>query len=81
MTRFAICGELILCARSRLVYWPSRITLGFVGVAWALVVFECGFGRCGFSHRQRLFRIDKRVAEVEDGRWSFVSAISLLMHA
>ena len=56
-------------------------TLGFVGVAWALVVFECGFGLCGFSHRQRLFRIDKRVAEVEDGRWSFVSAISLLMHA
>ena len=56
-------------------------TLGFVGVAWALVVFERGFGRCGFSHSQRLFRIDKRVAEVKDGRWSFVSAISLLMHA
>ena len=56
-------------------------TLGFAGVTWALVVFERGFGRCGFSHRQRLFRIDKRVAEVEDSRWSFVSAISLLMHA
>ena len=56
-------------------------TLGLVGAAWVLVVFERGFGRCGFSHSQRLFRIDKRVAEVKDGRWSFVSAISLLMHA
>ena len=56
-------------------------TLGFVGVAWALVAFERGFGRCGFSYRQRLFRIDQRAAEVEDGRRSFVSATSLLMHA
>ena len=53
-------------------------TLGFVGVAWALVVFECGFRRGGFSHRQRLFRIGKRIAGMVDG-WR--SAISLLVLA
>ena len=53
-------------------------TLGSVGVVWVLVVFERSFGRRGLSHRQRLFRIGKRIAGMVDGRRS---AISLLVHS